>query len=376
MTFADITGLDDIKKILIGAVKSNHSAHALLFLGKSGSANLALALAYATYVNCENKLEHDACGTCTSCVKMNKFIHPDFHFLMPTAGKIDGDAEYAKVLADWRSFLHNNPYSNHIEWGQQIGADNKQLGIKIEEARKMVANLTLKSFEGEYKIALIWLPEFMNNAAANMLLKTLEEPAEKTLFLLVSNDVEKLIVTIISRCQPIYVRDFEDAEIKTYLTKQLQIDETTANKATYLANGNMLHALEYLKQDTSSDNHIALFRDWMRLCFNYQANIKDLITFSDKMQSLGREELKNFLVASIQFFNEAILKKFTGEQLVRLKDEELDFITKFSGVVNENNIELIVAELNKAHYHIERNAIGSLIMLDLSFKLGQYLRVS
>lgn len=376
MTFAEITGLEDIKKILIGAVKSNHSAHALLFLGRSGSANLALALAYATYVNCENKQENDSCGTCPSCVKMNKFIHPDFHFLMPTAGKIDGDAEYAKTLTDWRSFLLNNTYSNHIEWGQQLGADNKQLGIKIEEARKMVANLTLKAFEGEYKIALIWLPEFMNNAAANMLLKTLEEPAEKTLFLLVSNDVEKLIVTIISRCQPIYVRDFEDSEIKTYLTQKLQIDDATASKATYLANGNLLHALEYLQQDSSSDNYITLFRDWMRLCFNYQANIKDLISFSDKMQTSGREELKNFLFASIQFFNEALLKKYTGEQLVRLKDEELDFINKFSSVVTENNIEAIVNELNKAHYYIERNAIGSLIMLDLSFKLGQLLRIS
>lgn len=375
MKFADISGLDDIKNVLIGAVKTNHSAHALLFLGKSGSANLALALAYATFVNCENKLENDSCGTCASCVKMNKYIHPDFHFLLPTAGKIENDAEWAKLLADWRIFLNSNPYANHVDWGQSLGAENKQLGIKIEDARKIVANLTLKAFEGEYKIALIWLPEFMNTAAANMLLKTLEEPSEKTLFLLVSNDIEKLIVTIISRCQPIYVRDFEDDEIKNHLTQKLQIDETQADKATYIANGNLQTAIQYLNQESNTDNYLILFRDWMRLCFNYQANIKDLIVFSDKMQSNGREEQKNFLIAAIQYFNEALLKKYTEDKLVRLKDSDLEFINKFSSVVTDSNIEPIIQELTHAHYHIERNAIGSLIFLDLSFKLGKLLRL-
>ncbi|MFN8436972.1 MAG: DNA polymerase III subunit delta [Cytophagales bacterium] len=375
MKFADISGLDDIKNVLIGAVKTNHSAHALLFLGKSGSANLALALAYATFVNCENKIENDSCGTCASCVKMNKYIHPDFHFLLPTAGKIENDAEWAKLLADWRIFLNSNPYANHVDWGQSLGAENKQLGIKIEDARKIVANLTLKAFEGEYKIALIWLPEFMNTAAANMLLKTLEEPSEKTLFLLVSNDIEKLIVTIISRCQPIYVRDFEDNEIKNHLTQKLQIDESQADKATYIANGNLQTAIQYLNQESNTDNYLILFRDWMRLCFNYQANIKDLIVFSDKMQSNGREEQKNFLIAAIQYFNEALLKKYTEDKLVRLKDSDLEFINKFSSVVTDSNIEPIIQELTHAHYHIERNAIGSLIFLDLSFKLGKLLRL-
>jgi DNA polymerase III subunit delta' len=375
MLFADIPGLSDVKNILINAVKSNHSAHALMFLGKAGSGNLALALAYATFVNCESKLENDACGSCASCVKMKKYIHPDFHFLMPTAGKIDGDAELAKLLADWRNFLLTQPYADHANWGQTIGAENKQLGIKIEESRKMVANLTLKAFEGEYKIALIWLPEFMNNAAANMLLKTLEEPSAKTLFLLVCNDIEKVIVTIQSRCQPVVVRDFEDEEITEHLTQKLNIEASVAKKATYMANGNLMNALEYLKNDNSDENTVLLFRDWMRLCFNYQANIKDLIAFSDKMQLSGREEQKNFLIASISIFNEAFLKKFTGDELIRLKDEELDFITNFSKVVNENNIQFIINELNQAHYHIERNAIGSLTFLDLSFKIGQYIRI-
>lgn len=376
MFFADIPGLEDVKKILINAVKSNHSAHALLFLGKAGSANLALALAHATFINCEDKKEEDSCGQCASCLKMNKLIHPDFHFLMPSAGKVDGDAEQAKLLVEWRAFLLSQVYADHTAWAQTLGAENKQLGIKIDEARKLVSNLTLKSFEGEYKIALIWLPEFMNVAAANMLLKTLEEPSEKTIFLLVCNDIEKVIVTIQSRCQPIYVRDFEDEEILSYLTEKCNVEPKIAQKATFMANGNLLEALHFLQKDDVSENYIMQFRDWMRLCFNYQNNLKDLIAFSDKMQSTGREEQKNFLNSSIKFFNEALLKKFTGDNLVRLKEQELDFINNFSKVISENNIELIINELNTAHYNIERNAIGSLIFLDLSIKLGQLIKSS
>lgn len=374
MFFSEIPGLEDVKKILINSVTTNHSAHAIMFLGKSGSANLTLALAYATFINCEDKQGEDSCGACPSCVKMNKFIHPDFHFLMPTPGKIDGDAEQAKLLADWRLFLLSNTYSDHTAWGQALGAENKQLGIKIDEARKLVASLTLKAFEGEYKIALIWLPEFMNNAAANMLLKTLEEPSEKTIFLLVCNDIEKVIVTIQSRCQPIYIRDFEDQEILAYLQKK-GIDLQIAKKATYIGNGNLQEALDFVQKGGTSENHITQFRDWMRLCFNYQANIRDLISFSDRIQTAGREEQKNFLTSSITFFNEALLKKFTGDDLVRVKDDELDFINNFSKVVNENNIDYLIKELNEAHYHIERNAIGSLTFLELSFKIGQFIRL-
>ena len=375
MIFADIPGLPEVKNILVKSIKANHSAHAIMFLGKPGSANLATALAYATYLNCENRNENDACGNCAACIKMNKFIHPDFHFLMPTAGKVDGDAEQAKLLVEWRSFLLAYPYADHTLWGQALGAENKQLGIKIDESRKLVSQLTLKAFEGQYKIALIWLPEFMNTAAANMLLKTLEEPSEKTVFLLVCNDIEKVIVTIQSRCQLVYIRDFEDEEILSHLQHK-GIEKDLAIKATYLSNGNLQEALDLSQQGVVSEGYIGQFRDWMRLCFNYQNNLKDIVNFSDKMQSTGREEQKNFLINSIKFFNEALLKKYTGNDLVRLKDEELDFINNFSKVVNEHNISTIIQELTHAHYHIERNAIGSLTFLDLSLKLGQLLRIT
>ena len=204
MRFSDIIGLEDTKQQLIAAVKSNHVAHAQLFFGSEGSANLALALAFATYINCTNQSDSDSCGTCASCTKIDKLVHPDVQFIFPVSStkKVTGKSVVSSsYMNEWRSFILNNPYSGIEQWSASYGAENKQSNISKEESRNIIKNLSLKAFEAEYKIMLIWLPEFMHPSAANGILKILEEPPKKTIFLLVTNDYEKLLTTILSRCQ-------------------------------------------------------------------------------------------------------------------------------------------------------------------------------
>ncbi len=372
MLFATIPGLEDVKKVLIAAVANNHVAHAQLFLGHLGSANLSMALALATYLNCENKLEHDACGTCSSCIKMNKFIHPDLHFLFPTVSKEgkDKDALKAKLLVDWRLFLHEKIYGSANDWLGYLNAENKQLAINVDDARSLASVLSLKPYEGEYKIVILWLPEYMNAASANMLLKTLEEPPDKTVFLLVSQDIEKIILTILSRTQLIYFPDFEDSDINKYLQSRFDFDSKKSSQLSLLANGSIYEA-ERLANEVEDDNQI-LFRDWMRLCF--KRDHKGLMDFSEDFQKLGREAQKGLLSFGLNVIRESLIFTQTGVSFLRLKDEGLEFIKGFSKVINDDNIEGLVKELSEAHYHIERNANPKILFLDVSLRISSFFR--
>ena len=222
MRFGDIYGLEEIKRGLIEAVQKGHVAHAQLFSGPTGSANLALALAFITYINCENPTE-DSCGTCASCQKNTKFIHPDVHFIFPVSSttRITGkDVLSTNFLKEWRHFLEEDPYGDIADWSVVFGGENKQLNISKGESKSIIQKLSLKAFEGGYKTILIWLPEYMHASAANGILKVLEEPADRTLFLLVTQNHEKLLGTILSRTQKVFIRSFNPSEISAILQNQ------------------------------------------------------------------------------------------------------------------------------------------------------------
>ena len=233
MRFADIPGLEELKDQLMRNIDSGMVAHAQMFAGPSGSAKLALALAYATTLNCTNRQEMDACGECPSCHKISKYIHPDLHFAFPvsTAPSKQGKPAISDTfISDWRNFLDKNLYAGAFEWSQEYGGEDKQLNISREESRQIVKKLTLKSFEGAFKIMIIWLPEYMHPAAANALLKLLEEPPESTVFLMISDDHEKIIGTILSRVQLLRIRPFKQSEIAKYLQEHLDVQEAKANQ--------------------------------------------------------------------------------------------------------------------------------------------------
>ena len=376
MQFSEIIGQDETKQLLLRAVQTNHLAHALLFDGPVGSANLSLALALAQYVNCENKQrsggpDEDACGRCPSCVKTQKLVHPDLHMVFPVANLAKGKTSET-YLTDWRKFLLEHPYRTLSEWLDTMGADSKQGNISAEEARNILQKLSLKAYEGAYKIMLIWLPELVNGSSANALLKVLEEPPGQTLFLLVTNQPDKLLITILSRTQRVAVRAFTDEEVATYLRQHLNLDETIARRNAYLADGNLSQALCLSQPDTNPAEQHNWFADWMRTC--YRQDLIALVKHADQFDGFSKEKQKNLLNYSIHMYRNLFLWQQGAGELLRLPDEEMAFVKNFVKVLAIHHIERIVADLNEAAYHLERNARPKMIMLDISLTFSQLIR--
>jgi DNA polymerase-3 subunit delta' len=369
--FNQIIGHTDTKQLLINSVRNKHVAHAQLFMGGEGSANLALALAYATFLNCENKQESDSCGTCSSCVKVNKLVHPDMHFIMPVVTTPKKEALSQNYLPEWREFLLDNPYQSLNDWLQFIGAENKQGNISKEESRGLLRLVSLKAFEAEFKVVLIWLPELLHAAAANALLKLLEEPPPQTIFLLVSNSPEKLLATILSRTQLVNIRAFSPEETIEYVKTQYGADEAKAMQVAQLSEGNLRLAGQLCQEMTS--DYFEFFVGWMRLCFSEK--LATIIKMSEDFQKLGRENQKNFLQYALSVIRRVMLYGVDPALVGFVPPAEADFVQKFSKVIHANNVALLSNQLNQAHYYIERNANPKMVFVDLSLQLAKFLKV-
>ncbi len=376
MLFSSIPGLDETKEKLVQAIQKNHLAHALLFHGPEGSANLLTALAVATYVNCENRGESDACGQCGSCQKMKKLIHPDLSFTFPLPGSLmkEDDEDKGKkvdILSPWRNFVLQFPYGNLQDWIYHNGFEKKQLNISKAAAKQIIRTVSLKSFEGGYKIILIWMPELLHTAAANALLKVLEEPPEKTLFLMVSTQPEKLLTTILSRTQKVLVRAYSDEEVKNNLIAEGLCSQEGARHIAPLANGNMREAYRLAEQVV--DENTAKFGNWMRCC--YSLSIESIVSLSDNFHTTDKEAQKGLLLTGLNILRECLLQRSQLEDLMRTPPEDKDFIKKFSlNALTENKIMHMYRLLNEAHYHLERNANAKIIFADLSFNLARVIR--
>lgn len=366
MQFSQIPGLDSLKSTLIKAVNTNHFAHTQLIHGNEGNGNLAIALALATYLNCQNRQAADSCGICSSCVKMSKVAHPDVKYIYPTAG--GKKVLSANFMEQWREFIQQNPYGNLSDWLNAV--DIKQGNIPVEEARQLTQDLSLKSYEGGYKVIIIWQAEFLHSATANALLKVLEEPPEKTVFLLVTNSSEKLLTTIISRTQRVWIPDFTDEDIESYLTHKLTITTDRAKQVTFLAQNNLRNALKLIENNEEGIHQ--LFADWMRKC--YAAKLDELVEMANEFDKQTKEQHKNFFEYGLSIFRELFLYAHDSENLVRLEGEELIFVQRFSKALNFRNFEKITELLGEASFHISRNARAKIIFLDLSLTLAGLLR--
>lgn len=373
MRFKDIPGLEQTKKQLIQAVKTNHIAHAQLFLCKNGGPNLPLALAYATFLNCEQPLEDDACGSCPSCTKNAKAIHPDMHYVYPVSStkNITGkDVISTNFLKDWRAFIINSPYGNISEWSHAYGGENKQANISKEESRQIIKHLSLKAFEGKYKLMLIWLPEFMNSSSANAILKILEEPPERTIFLLVCNDEEQLLTTILSRTQIVKIRQFNDEEIVQLLIEQNQLDETQATRLAHLADGDFNEAIT-LMEGSDKDSH-DLFRTWMRLCFT--RDFTKMVEMADEFHKMGKVAQRSLLQYGLSMMRESLLATAQATEMHRVHGEEEKFIYNFSKVMTFEKVENMSKLYNDALYHLERNASAKITFLNLSIQIARLIK--
>jgi len=371
MQFAAIPGLEDVKANLLMAVRNGKVAHAQLFFGKDGSANLALAIAYATYLNCENRQAEDACGKCAACSKNSKLVHPDLHFVFPvaTSKTVDKKPTSADYMKEWRKFALENPFGSIHQWGETIGVENKQPAISAEESRTIVTKISLKAFEGEFKILILWLPEMMNQTSGNALLKILEEPPAKTVFLLVANNHEKLLTTILSRTQKVMIRSFDENEISNYLTTYYECSEERATKIAFIADGNMNEAIRLVSED--EEDHHEMFREWMRKCFTFK--VKDLMELGERFQKMGREGQKTLLHYGLSTMRECLVFQI-AKQLSKLRPSEQDFVDKFSKATNSKVLENIGEQLNNSYFHIERNANPKILFLDMSLQIAMILK--
>ncbi len=368
MLFQEIIGQNAIKEQLIQSVFENRVSHAQLFLGPEGSGSFALALAYAQFISCTERTETDSCGNCSSCRKYNKLIHPDLHFSYPFFRGGEKEDSLAD-LAEWRDLVLGNPYFDLDEWRLRLDAQNKQPNINKAECLNILHRLSLKAFESEYKTMIIWLPEYLKNEG-NRLLKTLEEPASKTLIILVAQNQDQILNTIISRTQLVKIPALRNEDIVRYLIDNKDISETQASRIAYLSDGNMQAALNLLKDDDHDD--FRNFTGWMRMTFADKG--AQIIDFVDELSKLGRENQKNMLRYGVQLIRECIMLMSGAESLVHLPSAELDFVKNFSKHLDFAKCEALVNELEKAHYHIERNANPKILFLDVSLQLVKILK--
>ncbi|MCM8569639.1 DNA polymerase III subunit delta' [Gramella jeungdoensis] len=380
MLFNDVIGLPHIKNHLTTTADRKRIPHAQLFTGSPGSGTLPMAIAYAQYILCKNSDgENDNQESQTCNLKFQNFSHPDLHFAFPVAAtdKVKKHPVSSNFLEEWRSFLKSNPYGNLYDWYQTLGIENKQGQISVHEAQDIVKSLSLKAYEGGFKVMIIWMAEKMNTAAANKLLKLIEEPPNNTVFILVSEDEEQIIQTIQSRCQRLHFPPLSEADIAEALIKREKCDASLARKTAHQANGNYTKALHILKKDAGDEQFEAWFISWVRTAFKAKGNkstVLELVSWSEEIADLNRETQKSFLLYCLDFFRQSLLVNYKAKNLVYLEPGAENFkMEKFAPFVHGNNILEITEALENAIYHIERNGNAKIILTDLSIKLTRFL---
>lgn len=367
MRFKDILGQTQLKRQLINTVNEQRVSHAQLFLSTEGSGALPLAVAYAQYLNCLERTPEDSCGTCSSCRKYEKYIHPDLHFSYPFFSSKDVKVA-VDVLDQWRAMLLDDPYFDMEIWRSRLQADNKQANINIAECHDIIKKLSFKAFEARTKVLIMWLPEYLDKEG-NALLKLIEEPPENTLFILVAQNQEQILTTLLSRTQIIKIPPIENSVIEHFFAEAMQNDDQILENS-FLANGNLIEVKRLIEQTQNENAHH--FTEWLRLA--YSNSVPELIIFSESIAGWGRENQKNFIKYGINFLRECCLLINEAYILVKLPIPLKEIATKLIKVIDQRALNAIIAELEKAHYHVERNANPKILFLDVSLQLIKIIK--
>lgn len=379
MKFSDIIGQNHLKNHLIQSATSGRVPHAQLFIGPDGSGTLPMAIAYAQYLLCKNIGEENSGGNDACNLKFKSLVHPDLHFVYPvaTTDAVKKNATSDQFADLWRSFLKDQPYGNLFDWYQYIDIKNKQGQIGVDEAQEVLKKLALKSFEGGYKIMLIWMADKMNTEASNKLLKLLEEPPAKTVFILIAENEKNIIQTILSRCQVLKFNPLNAKEIEEALLENEKCERHEAALIARQSQGNYNKALQLVKNKDNGLPFEKWFIQWVRAAFRAKGNaavIQELIEWSEELAGLGRESQKQFLEFCIEIFRQSLLLNYNAADLVYYQTTVDSFkLEKFAPFVNGANIVEIFEELSNAIYHIERNGNAKMIFTDLSIKLTRLI---
>ncbi|OWY21676.1 hypothetical protein C7N43_08960 [Sphingobacteriales bacterium UPWRP_1] len=365
MQFANVIGQEAIKNYLLKNAQHGHISHAQLFLGAEGSGNLALALAYAQYLNCTNKQPADSCGHCNSCQMSVKLAHPDIHFSYPTVTTGNKGKKSTDYIAEWRQAVLQNPYMNVFDWLQFIKAENKQGNITAEECDEIVRKLNLTSFQGAYKILIIWMPEYLGKEG-NKLLKVIEEPPAGTLFLLVAENADAVLSTIISRTQLLRIPPLNPPDIEKNLLNRFQLSHQTARQIAALCNGNYNAALRLM--NNTNVNNRQMLTGWLNACL--QNNVPQFALFTEEIAETGREIQKNFIGYCLHFFTECLRLSMLPNYVPLLEKDEIQTANRLLQSLNFNSLEELVQAFEKADEHITRNANSRIVFFNLSVRLS------
>ena len=378
MLFKEVFGHEKIKQHLVESYRAERTAHAQIFLGKEGNGALALALAYAQFLLCEQPADQDACGTCGACRKTNKYVHPDLHFSYPTVGS---KAISTNFIKEWRAAITENPYLNANQWLEYLGAENKQGNITKDECVSIVQRLSYKALEGRFKIMILWLPEYLGKEG-NRLLKLIEEPRPNTVFLLISEEEGKILNTILSRCQLVNIPRLEDEQIAKALEQNKNLSAQKAQTIAYLVEGNYNKACALVED--MDDNNATLFVDWLRVC--YQGKPQEMVQWvegivsgkhpqKDFFTKMGRKDQVVFLQYALYFLKEFLSLQLGGGQLkVRLQKAELTTAQNMLKVIGVDQLQELITLFDETAFHVERNGNLRILFLDVSIKIHHILR--
>ncbi len=378
MRFADVIGHDIVKKHLIKSVHNGRIPHAQMLVGPEGCGKLPLAIAYAQYLVCANTGNENIGGKDNCNLMFEKFAHPDLHFSFPvtTTATVKKDPKSADFTQEFLQFLNEEPYGNLLDWQRFMGVEKKQAIINVHEAKSIDHFLSMKSYEGGYKVVILWMADTMNDAAANKLLKSIEEPPDNTVILLLAESEENVIGTIRSRCQVIHLNGLPEMSIVSELVGR-GVPEMKATKIAHQSAGNFNKALDLVEGRSEDSMFEEWFITWVRSAFRAKGNksiINDLVDWSESIATSGRQVQKEFLIYSTEVFRQAMLINYGVETLSYFDFEGNDFdLKKFAPFIHNGNIVDLIAHLEEAVYHVQGNGNPKIILTDLSIKLTRLL---
>jgi DNA polymerase-3 subunit delta' len=372
MQFIDVVGQNELKKRLIHEVNQNRISHAQLFLGKMGYGGLPLALAFVQYLFCKDKNQEDSCGVCDNCRRISTFQHPDIHFTFPTVQALSKFS--STFLSQWREQLLENPYFDLNDWLRRIDDKERKPIIGAEESLEIIKKMNLKAFEGGYKVYIVWMAEEMNPFSGNKLLKIIEEPPPNSLFILLAENIEMLLPTILSRTQTMKIPRLSSDEVGEYLRKSQGLSNLDLSSLTTRSEGNIIKARGLINTLDHQSDHRESFIKLMRCC--YKKDVLAMMDWSDELSNQGKEQLKLFLLYSLEMCRQSILRNYVGEHLNNVSKEEKAFLDNFARFVTGNNINLFLSLFSDAHYHIDRNANSKIELTHLCFQIMRFIHVA
>ncbi len=373
MLYREIIGQPEVKRKLLHLVQGERVPHAMLLFGPAGTGKLALAVATAQYLSCLDRHPEDACGSCTSCVKFARLVHPDLHFVVPVlkTGSVTKDPVTSLFMEEWREVFLSNWYLSDNQWYEAIGAENKQGVINTEESQQLISRLGYKPYESDYRMVVIWLPEKMNQAAANKLLKLVEEPPENTVILMASEDTGRILPTILSRTQLLHVPPLAPGMIREGLLDQGAEEGQLLEDAVRKSNGDYNMALRTLREDEQEQYYFELFTGLMRLC--YKRDILRINDWVEQVSGIGRERQKQLIEHSLRLLRESFVLHQGEEALTYMSQREKEFAEKFSRFIHGDNIEGLVRSFSEAGNHIEANGNSRIVLMDMAIQVIRLL---